>query len=84
MFALVAGSVHWTLPFKSVRSRYLTIPKSRMPRWGILLFGAADRDRTGTDFTPRDFKSLVSACSTTAAWVTDSNGITFLELRQVL
>ena len=32
-------------------------------------FGAADRDRTGTDFTPRDFKSLVSACSTTAAYI---------------
>ena len=28
---------------------------------------ARGRDRTGTDFTPRDFKSLVSACSTTAA-----------------
>ena len=35
---------------------------------GVSFFGAADRDRTGTDFTPRDFKSLVSACSTTAAW----------------
>ena len=35
----------------------------------LLFFGAADRDRTGTDFTPRDFKSLVSACSTTAAWL---------------
>ena len=30
--------------------------------------GAGDRDRTGTDFTPRDFKSLVSACSTTPAY----------------
>ena len=29
--------------------------------------GAADRNRTGTDFTPRDFKSLVSTYSTTAA-----------------
>ena len=31
-------------------------------------FGAADRNRTGTDFTPRDFKSLVSTYSTTAAY----------------
>ena len=30
-------------------------------------YGAADRDRTGTLFRARDFKSLVSACSTTAA-----------------
>ena len=29
--------------------------------------GAGDRTRTGTDFTPRDFKSLVSAYSTTPA-----------------
>ena len=33
----------------------------------IRSFYAADRGRTGTDFTPRDFKSLVSAYSTTAA-----------------
>ena len=32
-----------------------------------LFFGAADRTRTGTVFLPRDFKSLVSAYSTTAA-----------------
>ena len=35
----------------------------------MTFIGAADRDRTGTDFTPRDFKSLVSACSTTAAYL---------------
>ena len=34
--------------------------------WGSF-FGAENRTRTGTDFTPRDFKSLVSAYSTTAA-----------------
>ena len=34
---------------------------------GHPFFGAADRDRTGTLFRARDFKSLVSACSTTAA-----------------
>ena len=33
----------------------------------VLLFGAGDRDRTGTLFTARDFKSLVSAYSTTPA-----------------
>ena len=32
-----------------------------------LFVGAADRGRTGTMFPPRDFKSLVSAYSTTAA-----------------
>ena len=32
-----------------------------------LFRGAADRDRTGTVFLPRDFKSLASACSATAA-----------------
>ena len=31
--------------------------------------GAADRNRTGTLFTARDFKSLVSTYSTTAAWL---------------
>ena len=33
-----------------------------------LFIGAGDRDRTGTLFTARDFKSLVSANSTTAAY----------------
>ena len=37
-----------------------------LPERGVF-FGAGDRDRTGTDFTPRDFKSLVSAYSTTPA-----------------
>ena len=32
-------------------------------------FGAANRNRTGTDFTPRDFKSLVSTYSTIAAYM---------------
>ena len=31
-------------------------------------FGAAGRTWTGTDVTPRDFKSLASAYSTTAAY----------------
>ena len=42
--------------------------KNGMPRWGNPFFGAADRNRTGTDFTPRDFKSLVSTYSTTTAY----------------
>ncbi len=41
--------------------------KQKGRRMPPLLFGAADRNRTGTDFTPRDFKSLVSTYSTTAA-----------------
>ena len=32
-----------------------------------MIYGAANRTWTGTGFTPRDFKSLVSAYSTTAA-----------------
>ena len=40
---------------------------SEKVRFYDILHGAADRGRTGTDFTPRDFKSLVSAYSTTAA-----------------
>ncbi len=51
------------LRFDSDRHRNNGIPGS-----GIPLFGAADRNRTGTDFTPRDFKSLVSTYSTTAAY----------------
>ena len=35
----------------------------------VLVYGAADRDRTGTLFPARDFKSLVSAYSTTAAGI---------------
>ena len=35
---------------------------------GVLLYvGAGNRTRTGTDFTPRDFKSLVSTYSTMPA-----------------
>ena len=33
----------------------------------IIIRNAGGRTRTGTDFTPRDFKSLVSANSTTPA-----------------
>ena len=49
---------------------------------GYLLFGAANRNRTGTLFTARDFKSLVSTCSTIAAWE-HGYGITFVGVRQV-
>ena len=35
--------------------------------WGSF-FGAENRTRTGTDFTPRDFKSLASAYSATSAF----------------
>ncbi len=43
--------------------------KTREMRLHLPCFGAADRNRTGTDFTPRDFKSLVSTYSTTAAYI---------------
>ena len=33
------------------------------------IFGAGDRDRTGTGFLPRDFKSRASANSATPAWL---------------
>ena len=46
-----------------------------------LLLGAGDRDRTGTLFTARDFKSLVSACSTTPA--ANRNNTMFFRARQV-
>ena len=39
---------------------------------GVPFTGAADRNRTGTDFTPRDFKSLVSTYSTTTAYLIGS------------
>ena len=39
----------------------LTLSKSGWER------GAGNRNRTGTDFTPRDFKSLVSTYSTMPA-----------------
>ena len=38
------------------------------PRFGVLLFGAGNRTRTGTLFTARDFKSLVSTDFTMPAW----------------
>ena len=41
--------------------------QKRRPFLGVF-FGAADRGRTGTGFIPRDFKSLASAYSTTAAY----------------
>ena len=40
-----------------------------IPRWGIPLFGAADRTRTGTRLPSRDLKSLVSTYSTTTAYL---------------
>ena len=48
---------------KSIKNK-IGLPKKS----DLLPIGAADRGRTGTDFTPRDFKSLVSAYSTTAAY----------------
>ena len=81
--------LHWwqevsTGHFHFNRSILRSAAPEKASPFGLAFSGAADRDRTGTDFTPRDFKSLVSACSTTAAWMTDSYGITFFPPRQVL
>ncbi len=43
--------------------------KRRFSKESRRFYGAGDRDRTGTLFTARDFKSLVSACSTTPAFL---------------
>ena len=61
------ATVHRTVAFRWDRSLHYHKVKERGGCLSLLL-GAGDRDRTGTDFTPRDFKSLVSACSTTAAY----------------
>jgi hypothetical protein len=37
------------------------------PAKSLIYIGAGDRDRTGMDFHPRDFKSLASANSATPA-----------------
>ena len=55
-----------SLPGISPPVRSLPIPKKEEAK-ASSFFGAGDRDRTGTLFTARDFKSLVSACSTTPA-----------------
>ena len=53
------------------RAYFITLcERSRLLQGNRLLsknHGAADRDRTGTVFPPRDFKSLASANSATAA-----------------
>ena len=46
-----------------------TLIKTQIVSLSAFLFGAADRGRTGTLFRARDFKSLVSAYSTTAAYL---------------
>ena len=48
-----------SVPITSKRERHKPLPFT----------GAADRNRTGTLFTARDFKSLVSTYSTTAAFL---------------
>ena len=41
----------------------------------VFFNGAENRTRTGTDVTPRDFKSLASAYSATSAFLEASPGI---------
>ncbi len=69
MFALVAGTVHRTVPLLWVRVRSLQRIKAVVNvSFTTAFIGAADRARTGTVLRPRDFKSLVSTNSTTAAY----------------
>ena len=54
----------------SLISRLPAPIKKETPKGASFFIGAGNRNRTGTDFTPRDFKSLVSTCSTIpAAWL---------------
>ena len=55
------------MPFQ--RKQYYCFMKDCHLR-GFYVFGAADRGRTDTDFTPLDFESSASANSTTAASAT--------------
>ena len=48
---------------------------AQTPMGPVHLFGAGNRNRTGTDFTPRDFKSLVSTYSTMPASLSYRNTI---------
>ena len=74
------ATVHRTVAFRWVRVRY-PYKNKQTPQRGICLFGAANRTRTGTSVTSRDFKSLVSTYSTTPA--AGRYGIIFFPLRQV-
>ena len=60
--APLAPQTRTTFSFADCRSKKPPTQKGRG------LFGAADRTRTGTLFRARDFKSLVSTYSTTAAY----------------
>ncbi len=66
------ATAHRAVAFGWVRSRHGN-KKRDTPVGGIPFLGAGDRDRTGTLFTARDFKSLVSAYSTTPAALTDNS-----------
>ena len=62
---------HWRRSGRSPESHLRfdsesSIPAKGTPK-GVPFAGAADRNRTGTLFTARDFKSLVSTYSTTTA-----------------
>ena len=44
----------------SVRFRFHLHTKKQIPQKGYLFFGAGNRNRTGTDFTPRDFLTTIA------------------------
>ena len=62
-------AVHRTAAFKWVRVRHLYTNKKREAACLPFLIGAGNRTRTGTLFTARDFKSLVSTDFTMPAWL---------------
>ena len=74
------ATVHRTVALYGFDPGHFGITRKERPRWGLSFLGAGDRDRTGTLFRARDFKSLVSACSTTPASIAYPN--TFLPHRQ--
>ena len=74
------ATVHRTVALYGFDPGHFGIIRKERPRWGLSFLGAGDRDRTGTLFRARDFKSLVSACSTTPASIAYPN--TFLPHRQ--
>ncbi len=64
------GATGQSISEPSLPSRYIGFAIGSVTHCLQMPSGAADRDRTGTLFRARDFKSLVSACSTTAAFLT--------------
>ena len=82
VFELVCATVHRTVAFNLFESDYL-YKRKKHPNWGAFFVGAGNRTRTGTLFTARDFKSLVSTDFTMPAWLL-RNDSTLFPFRQVM